>query len=420
MPTVLRGLPLLLSVVACRPPAGPDQPWSGDTPEGAVMVTQEELEALRASGTLHNIHPDERAEVRDRQRARRDADEALVAATLAELPSLQRHLQIALPDGAAQRPDGTVEMTRDNGDVVVLMGRDQAVGDLAATLRSRDDAHTQRTLLRTLHPAAPPECRGAIAAPETWEEMQAPDLLNAVQTLSACAADIIDHQPDHPSMLPDAPRAAWPYQAPRPASDQLTDDVDPGCYDADGNPMASSVVDLGSPVVAPYLPEVRDQARRGTCAAFATVSALELYVARIYGRPTNLSEQSIYALAKALWYDEWDDDGLPTAHFLDDLSESGTAVPFEPTWTYNPSRQILPLLFLQACNGYDGVMCAENAPQTQRICVEQAGLPYCFVWMPSFADGYSMPVSASAFIHFEGDFHALNCCSSQGTPPWPA
>ena len=83
---------------------------------------------------------------------------------------------------------------------------------------------------------------------------------------------------------------------------------------------------------------VRDQARRGTCYAFAIAAAIETAVHVENGNKINLSEQhatwkgqTTTGFAHRYTY------GVDVAQFLEDIMSSGYQIPKEKMWPYNPS-----------------------------------------------------------------------------------
>jgi C1A family cysteine protease len=117
------------------------------------------------------------------------------------------------------------------------------------------------------------------------------------------------------------------------------------------------------------LPCVKDQQRRGTCTAFATVGALEIKMFKNRNQEYNLSEQMTYL------YNEIYGDfsgrytyGLNTMKGLKKLKKKGAKIPLEKDWIYNPSRYIEDYndstkKYPKSCTNYSGQKCTGRAFQ---------------------------------------------------------
>lgn len=85
-----------------------------------------------------------------------------------------------------------------------------------------------------------------------------------------------------------------------------------------------------------YQSSVKNQANRGTCTAFAICAALETFP----GFPSDLSEQFVYAYAKAEYYKEMPDydEGGYLKYYIDILQKHGTLS--EEQAPYNPNAPV--------------------------------------------------------------------------------
>ncbi|MBT9557560.1 MAG: hypothetical protein IV100_16085 [Myxococcales bacterium] len=125
---------------------------------------------------------------------------------------------------------------------------------------------------------------------------------------------------------------------------------------------------------------VRHQGNRGTCAAFAIASALEMAHAVEYDVLPNLSEQTIYYEAKR--HDGDKGDGLYAGASLEHLATLDSLLPVESEWSYNPSpkRSAVTcqgvMCYEESCAGYDEA-CSDTAHQGQRVCTSHDHSLFC-------------------------------------------
>ncbi|WP_198170681.1 C1 family peptidase [Deinococcus arboris] len=132
---------------------------------------------------------------------------------------------------------------------------------------------------------------------------------------------------------------------------------------------------------------IKDQGRRGTCMAFAYVSALETMIARRTKTPFNLSEQYAYYWLRG------DDgvlgDGAGWGDFNDAIAKA-RMIPTEVRWKYNPSRSRTRVpanndqpitAFKNSCTNYANQACSDTTAQAQLVC--QSGTNNC-AWKPEW------------------------------------
>jgi hypothetical protein len=137
-----------------------------------------------------------------------------------------------------------------------------------------------------------------------------------------------------------------------------------------------------------YATCVRDQGRRGTCWGFSTNAAVELWVAKKYARWINLSEQHLVYMTKHIWYPSFygDNGGPPFEKILD----TGYTHPFEFQWDYNQSRSRTAndttMTYRNTCLGYGGAeaaFCSDTNHQGQLVCFDFLGFRFCGAVGPS-------------------------------------
>ncbi|MFC6661126.1 hypothetical protein [Deinococcus multiflagellatus] len=132
---------------------------------------------------------------------------------------------------------------------------------------------------------------------------------------------------------------------------------------------------------------IKDQGARGTCMAFAYVSALETLIARRNKGAFNLSEQYAYYWLRG------DDgvlgDGAGWGDFNDIIGKA-RMIPTEVRWKYNPSRSRVripaditkPITeFKNSCLNYANQACSDTTAQAQLVC--QGGTNNC-AWKPEW------------------------------------
>jgi len=86
-----------------------------------------------------------------------------------------------------------------------------------------------------------------------------------------------------------------------------------------------------------FFTPTRDQARRGTCWDFAALATLESRELVVSDHEVNLSEQFMAQRTKPLWDNADDFDGSTPAALLNNAVTTGTLIPQENYWTYNPA-----------------------------------------------------------------------------------
>ncbi len=361
-------------------------------PSGALLVDDEEFERYRQSGWLIPVPPDMQ-ETRQREALRDQQAKAVVDDFVAEHPEFEKRFYFEPPDHVTRLDDGNYVTTLPGGKQVVLTGQRQLLRDAAATIRAMNDRENRLETLVDLYPLMPPDCKDIIPPQENWQNMSASELAAAADKLTDCWADSL--QPNGEELVTIAGAESPPVISDE-SSEQIYSDSSDDCYANPNDPSSylkpEGLTDYTKNYLFKYLSPVRDQGRRGTCVTFATASAMEQWIARHYGRRTNLSEQAIYVLGKAILYGEWYEDGLPTVDFLEDVRDLGWALPFEPVWPYNRAlkRPKGDTAFHNVCADYDFPICSETSHETVVICNKKYPI-FCDYWTAGYYNGYSVP-----------------------------
>ena len=137
---------------------------------------------------------------------------------------------------------------------------------------------------------------------------------------------------------------------------------------------------------------VKDQAARGTCWSFATTGAIELTMAKKYGRWINLGEQSLIYSVHGLWAPSYYGDGFWPSEALRLIGLNGYVYPFEEQWDYNPSRSRtandMTRTYTNSCLNYTSAerdFCSNTTGQGLVFCVDLLLFRFCATAGPSFA-----------------------------------
>jgi hypothetical protein len=121
---------------------------------------------------------------------------------------------------------------------------------------------------------------------------------------------------------------------------------------------------------------VKDQGpTRGTCCAFAVISATEYWVSRTKNLRVNLSEQALYNRMTFNWVRSDLVDGYYISDALDYAIQTNYLIPFENQWNYNPSKKRVPaknangdiIRLYYSCDNYNET-CSNSVHQSEYVC----------------------------------------------------
>lgn len=341
----------------------------GDHPLGELhIVSAEELDALADSGVLSPLgEVDPEAEQAAREQAEAEAL-AIVEDYLLEHPEATDKLMWEIESPNVEHlADGNVLVeVPATGQPVILHGVGKEHRSDAAVIETLADRGAHQAILELLHPLAPAHCRSRVVGEASWDGLDLEELVATNRTLASCWSEWRTFA--HPFDDDEGPVVNDEISPPTntgscdmPFTIVAGGGNDGGAWCGPTNAMVNGFVHKAS------LSQVRDQAARGSCVAFGTVSALEYATHRLSHTRVDLSEQTAYAVGKWDFEHEHYGDGLPTADFVKKLGATGVNIPLETSWGYNPSwcRQDLEdeKRYLDSCVNYENDACSESAHQ---------------------------------------------------------
>ncbi len=338
-------------------------PWA-QAPVGAIEVSDSELEAFRASGTLLAFGPDRQA-LADAARAQQAVEDA---ATLKEIyakrPELQARLEAPPSPDVTVLADGNYQILVADGkggkQAVVTQGGQTRIHDIVDSYRRFHTIDNQVAIYTTVFPLIPDDCAVGLPDPSTVGSMDLAALEALNKQVATCWEGVSQDLGDSGD---GAPVITDPSQfegaVPEPSSGYAGDHYGSGCtHEPEGLYMAATWPGKS------YDTDVKSQGARGSCVSFGIVAAMENSILRRYGQAVNLSEQSLYATAKLFWSPDDANDGLPLTSIVADMILAGFAVPLEGVWAYNQAYERIECTDKKPCAGY----AAGDPPWFQRSC----------------------------------------------------
>lgn len=391
------------ALVACRPGERPPDAYarsSDPPPPGAVELTEEQYNELRAAGAMP-LTPELVAEQAAREAARLEEDLKLIEAYVAEHPELGELLP------ADPVPSDRLRQTGDGNYLYAFTGRDSEqrqvtthgrawfAHTIADNLRRFPTRENQVGIYGLLYDAAPEELRRQLelASPESLEAdpaIVAEEILARNRLLASpdIAAQILDSllEPDYAISPPDV--------------DFLTDcaqemgvgvgsDLTGSSFDGSCDLDPQGIVANYAWSQRPHLTCVKSQGKRGTCTGFGNTSAIETLVSMTHGPRVNLSEQAYYNRARAVWAPGDFGDGLMSEDGFQKMQQEGFLLYFENQWNYNPSysRTDDGSAYHDSCVDYTET-CSDTTHQSAVGCVDIGWWKFCFYFVPEKNPGY--------------------------------
>jgi hypothetical protein len=355
-------------------------------PEGAVLVTRDEWEALKQRPDFRSMGPAQLAADAADEAAREAADEQTTSDFLVQNPATMPQVL-----GGIDPSDGTVE-SADNGNflhhltdstgtplMVETLGQKSRRRFIADNLRQFPALDNQQRLfddyfdgLAGLDPALV----GMLPTKDDAHKMSARALQDLNRSIAINFGQYVPLVPPPGGLPPPG------HPALCTGEEGVGDDVDRTGGTTCNTHGALSAWNATTWGLKFYATCVRDQGSRGTCWAFATNAAVELWVAKKYNRWINLSEQDLVFNTKHLWYPStYGDNGGPP---FEKILDTGYTHPFEFQWDYNKSfsrtANDTTMTYHNTCVGYGGAeaaFCSNTNHQGELICVNILGFTFC-------------------------------------------
>jgi len=388
----------LAALTACAADPAP-------VPDGAVPITEDEVERLSAEGEFVPMGDLDPAAEAERRRQRVEEAEDYVETVIGGDP-IRRARYLPDIDPATERADGTVPFDAlHGGSPVALHGRGTIVEESASVLRSASDPANWVALLDGLEPRLPALCRDPLPSSTTWDTLDLEALKAAVRQVADCLAvhDAIARVHEPPPLESDLVEIQ--FDADRCAA---------GAYDTSvggGNdrlvmrggawaqprdvcgPPAHPLADYTG--LVPFMSPIGNQATRGTCVAFATASALEYSLRRHEDVEVNLSEQFLFSVGKLDLMGESYGDGLDVISFHEWLDARDVAIARESRWGYNASTCRIEddgaEAYANSCRFYDNPSCSDTAHQ-MGVYLLPDGSTAWYRPGPELSDGFSVRI----------------------------
>lgn len=395
----------------------PEGAWGKEgepLPDEAELLTPEEIDALEAAGELIPVTKQSLIDAAEAAAARRAEDEKVVADYVKDHPELAERFY-AQPSNPNVVPtaDGNwaVPITLADGSTqtIVTHGDAARFAAIAKSIKAAQSVENQKEIFLTVLPLTSEACQLGAPQAADLDTMDAASIRAARKALVACwkAETMPDEDPP-----PEEFEEPWEPEEPPPSPEGWVGDQT--LYEGGAPDPTDGSQTTCTPAQSPYvnwsgryyLTPVKNQANRGSCASFGTVSAIETHIAHSKNKWVNLSEQALYAKAKLDWFEEDFEDGLPTSDLLEEIHETGWHIPYEVSWSYNPSwsRVEHDDYWTGSCTGYTGPACSNKVHQAKHVCENLGGNSYCYYWRPKSPGNSGYTIGKVVELEdFEGD-----------------
>lgn len=401
---------MLCLLAACSSGGGPTpfvagNEWQGTVPDGATVISAAEFEQLFRSGRLIiALEDDEQTQELARDQAFLSARSELAGfADPSEV--IQDLIDFAMDEDA---DSGGIETETEAGVYSLLGVGDQLAAAVAAAERAQDvgQALSDYGLSYGLMEA---DLRSGLPTPASLAGAGLAEVRAALAQLDELLASVVDldrvvHVPAGLG-VPGVSDLVGPQQL-QTSGDQGNNCVAPTGYIADyWYPLRN------------FVSPVKDQARRGTCWAFAALGAVESRELVQRYRIVNLSEQFLVNQVKYRWARDDYAEGYFANRALQQAIDAGFGLPPESAWVYNRSANRASTEegdaahFVGTCVDYPGSPCSETSHQSEFFCtfffVGGSAVPYCGYSVSTFT-GTTTPASSATQIWRSGQSFELN------------
>ena len=354
----------------------PSNAWNGPDPADATMVDSNEFRRLYESGEITLSSPSGREAARTEQRRKIEEDRAFLESRTdlsAEVQALLAQARLAT-DLEAQ-PMATLP----DGQKVTLLDLGTRIRKAADDYRRARDPANARAAYAISYSLLSDAAKAGLATPESLAQATIEDIAAAAARLDAALA--ASENLDNVRLDPDAPV--------QPQSTRGNNTAQKAGNGVD-NSGACTPTGLARRYWFPlrsFVPPVKQQGSRGTCWAFAAVSAVETRERVQNDNAADLSEQFLVNKYKREWFENEFVDGGSGADALNAASDRNQALLSEGGWTYNQASSRPANAFDEgvagtaasysgACTGYTG-FCSESAHQSPRSCTKVLGISFC-------------------------------------------
>lgn len=367
---------------------------------------------------------------------------------IAERPELAWLLELPEePNDLVRLPSGEYLLTIDDGVdppmQVLLESHASSLAGYLEALAQSESSETQRVNYRRGYEAASENVPAGLPTPDRLATAGLAELLAALEALEAAlAADLAATAAMEAARLAasgDAPDVVMPssigtYRPPGYVSDpRLEFGRGPG-YDR-SLPAGTSAqfVENACSFHADglqlrtwwpqqhYQTSAKSQGMRGSCVAFALVSAIESDVAIRTNQWVNLSEQRLYYEMRAVWDRRDFGDGFSLWTAAQRIGAFG--VPHEQTWPCNPSWRRVEFepsdTYGFSCDSWYPYACSETTHQAARVCTGNQSYFCGYVPEPRAGDpGYSLTGATTVWSPVQGNLpiHTLRAGLDAGSP----
>ncbi len=286
------------------------------------------------------------------------------------IPSSDEPTVEKLPDGNIRH---TISLKNGRQSKVITLGDMMAVHTIAEGIRIFPTRNNQLGIYRRLYSSLSADLIGHLGLVNP-DDVEAHPVEYGVTQITAFNASIIEHKAQVIGTLAIDPGNLTDYFNCRTDIGTGAESDRVGC-EADCTFLPGGIVASYSWNHKGSVSCVKDQANRGTCCAFAVVSATEYWVSRKKNLRVNLSEQALYNQMTYNWVRSDLVDGYYISNALDYAISNNYLIPFENQWNYNPSRNRTEdknidgdiVRLRHSCDNYNET-CSNSAHQSEYVC----------------------------------------------------
>lgn len=357
---------LISALAACSPGGNGGKPdpnlfnegnsWKGEIPSDAQRVSPEEFQKGIASGELVLSSAASVAAAKQAREAQYQSDKNF----LNSIPDKDPNTQALLTEAAGSPSfEGDRPVSGPGGESVVLFGLGTQLRNAAETYQrsqSVDNALDDYALSYSL---LPEDLKPQAPSPASLKGKSLAEVKAALEQLNSLLGS-------KPASLRTA--RLEPGGGIRPQA------INPGNgTDNNGPCTPTNLVKRFWFPLKNFISPVKNQAKRGTCWAFAAIGAVESRERVQNNNPVDLSEQFLVNKVKQDWDSSDYSDGYWSEKALETAVNKGQSFPSEGGWTYNGATSRPSVKdgdsdsYANSCNGYTGT-CSDTAHESRRVC----------------------------------------------------